>query len=146
MPKYPYMSGLSCAPFLHFAILFASAAFSFSSGVRSAVSTESPHNARTLLHLSWQASGAEKWDSLAQIDQSGTAVVGGISGTFHQITDIRQGRDVLQFDVGPLHGKEATLTDSTWEVDESGLATFHDGPEAQANAANQSFINRKGWL
>lgn len=109
------------------------------------MTAQAENSAHTLLQLSYQASGGDNWKSVAQLDQSGTIVVGGVSGTFHQITDIRNGRDVMQFDVGPLHGKEATLTDSTWEVDQSGLATFHDGPEAHTNAVNQAFINSKGW-
>ena len=125
---------------------FALAMFFCSIGSCHAVTAQSQHSALDLLHLSYQASGGNKWDSLAQIEQSGTVVVGGISGTFHQIIDPRDGKDITEFEVGPLRGKEATLTDSTWELDQSGLATVHDGPEARANAQNQCFINRRGWL
>ena len=103
-------------------------------------------SARALIQQCYEASGGSNWKGWAALEQAGTLVIGGIPGTFREIIDLKSGRDVTQFDVGPLHGKEASLPESTWEADQVGLATIHDGPESRADAATQSFIDRRGWF
>lgn len=77
---------------------------------------------------------------------SGDANVGGAAGRFHQIVDLRNGRDVLTLDAGPIYQKQATLEDSSWQVDRSGLATVCDTPSARADAINESYQDRSGWF
>src|SRR6185312_15458308 len=103
-------------------------------------------HARTLIQQCYEATGGRNWKQWAQMEQAGPVVVGGTAGTFHEVIDLRSGRNVTDFDVGLLQGKEASLTDVTWEADQAGLATVHDGPESRADAANQSFIDRRGWF
>jgi hypothetical protein len=117
-----------------------------SGGAYIGLRAQSQPSAERLLHLFYVASGGDNWNHLTQAEASGTIVVGGAAGTFHQIVDLKNGRDVTQIDVGPLHQKQATLTEASWEVDGGGLATFHDAPEARADAINQSFLDRNGWF
>jgi hypothetical protein len=97
---------------------------------------------RELLRLCYVASGGEEWNRLAQVKIIGSLSLGGLSGTFTQVIDLQRGRDVQTFSAGPL----STLTDSSWEVDRTGLSTVHDGPEARADAIMQSFEDCNGWF
>lgn len=103
-------------------------------------------NAERLIHLFWIASGGRNWAKFAEVQMSGTLAQGGIAGTFHQIIDLKNGRDVTRYKLGPLQGMQANLTDASWEEDASGLITFHDGPTARVDAIDASFQDRNGWF
>ena len=113
------------------------------SGIASAKSSA---KAKTLIHLFYLASGGQNWTALGQVEMSGDANVGGAAGRFHQIVDLRDGRDVLTLDAGPIYQKQATLEDSSWQADRSGLATVCDTPSARVDAINESFQDRNGWF
>jgi hypothetical protein len=115
-------------------------------GLHLALFAQPQQNARNLLHLSYLATGGDNWTRLAQANLSGAITIGGAPGTFQQIVDLRNGRDVTSISVGPLQGKQATLTDSSWEIDQGGLVTHHDGAQAKVDAINQSFQDRNGWF
>lgn len=108
--------------------------------------TQPRPSAATLLHLSFLASGGDRWKAIAQIDTSGDLDLAGVRGTFEQRVDVRNGRDALKADAGPVHVTQVSLTDSSWQLDRSGIVTYADTPRAKADAINQSFIDRNGWF
>jgi hypothetical protein len=108
--------------------------------------TTEPQNPDAVLQQFYIASGGGQWKRFPQAELSGTYMIGGMTGTFQQVVDLRHGRDVLSYDVGPLQGTQATLPTSSWEVDRSGLSMIHEGPEAIADAITQSFVDRNGWF
>ena len=131
----------SLSPFRRFSILCA-----LGLGMSSIASAQSSPKAKTLIHLFYLASGGQNWTVLGQVEMSGDANVGGAAGRFHQIVDLRNGRDVLTIDAGPIYQKQATLVDSSWQADRSGLATVCDTPSARVDAINESYQDRNGWF
>lgn len=117
--------------------------FSLSSMMAQTVTPQSP---RAVLRQFYIATGGDHWKPLAQADTSGTYIVGGIKGTFQEIVDLQKGGDVFTYKVGPLQGRQATLPQSSWETDQSGLPMLHDGPEAKADAVTEAFQDRNGWF
>lgn len=102
--------------------------------------------ARAILHLNYLASGGEHWKQIGQVVISGALNASGTAGTFRQTVDLRGGRDAAVLDAGPLHVTEVTLPDSSWQLDQGGVVTVTDTPDARIDARNQSFIDRNGWF
>jgi hypothetical protein len=119
-------------------------------GLRVAISppmpSQQPQHAKELLHLSYLASGGTSWAPLAQVEMTGKLNTGGLKGSFREIVDLKNGRDVTDMNAGPLSTKEATLTDSSWQIDQSGVVTYSDTPSEKISAINQSFQDRNGWF
>jgi len=92
------------------------------------------------------ASGGDHWEGIMVADINGEYCLGGLRGTYHQIIDLRHGRDVLTYDLGTTRGQQGTEPTMSWWVDEKGLVTIQDAPEALADAATQSYEDRNGWF
>jgi hypothetical protein len=100
----------------------------------------------TLLRLNYLATGGDRWRRLAQVEMTGDLNLGGDAGTFHQVVDLKTGRDVTTFDAGSIHLQQTSLRDSNWQLDRSGVVTYADTPDARTDAINQSFVDRNGWF
>ncbi len=120
--------------------------FGFGFGIFNSAKAQSPHNASDLLHLSYLASGGYHWSAFAQAEISGDVNIGGIKGDFHEVVDLRRGRDATDIDADPIKMKQVSLTDSSWQADQSGLVTYLDTPSARADAINESYVDRNGWF
>lgn len=106
-----------------------------------------PHEtAQQLLRLNYTASGGDHWNKLRQADMTGSVDLGGLQGTFHQTVDLKSGRDATTLDAGPVHLKQVSLQDSSWQLDQSRIVTYADTPDAKQDAITQSFIDRNGWF
>jgi hypothetical protein len=92
------------------------------------------------------ASGGGAWSELSGAELSGQCNVGGLKGSFQQLVDFRRGRDVLTYDVGLLRGAEGTAPSESWWMDEKGLVTVEQAPDALIDAATQSYEDRNGWF
>lgn len=112
----------------------------------SVLSAQSSLDGKSLIHLFYLASGGDNRKGLAEAQIVGEVNAGGTIGTFHQIIDLKDGRDVLSIDADSMKLTRATLGDSGWQADQSGLVTYSDTPSAQVDAINQSFQNRNGWF
>jgi hypothetical protein len=99
-----------------------------------------------ILHRMYVATGGEHWDETPGTEIAGSYDMGGLKGSFHQVIDFREGRDVLTYDVGTTRGQQGTEQHQSWWTDEKGLATVQQAPEALAEAATQSFVDRSGWF
>jgi PDZ domain/Aspartyl protease len=100
----------------------------------------------SVLQQMHDASGGHAWDRIAGAELNGEYNLGGLKGTFRQVVDFRNGRDVLSYDVGATRGQQANLRHHGWWTDEKGLPTIQEGPEAKADAATQSYEDRNGWF
>src|SRR6185437_12226351 len=103
-------------------------------------------DAQHLLQQMYLASGGAAWSAMSGAQFSGQCDVGGLKGTFSQIVDFRAGRDVLTYDVGPLRGAAGTARLKSWWMDEKGLVTIEQAPDALIDAATQSYEDRNGWF
>ncbi|HTW74967.1 MAG TPA: aspartyl protease family protein [Steroidobacteraceae bacterium] len=102
--------------------------------------------AARLLRQMYLASGGRAWAALAGAEFSGQCDIGGLTGSFHQIVDFRQGRDVLSYRAGLLRGASGTARARSWWMDEKGLVTVEQTPDALIDAATQSYEDRNGWF
>ena len=102
--------------------------------------------ARSLLHTAFLVSGGGLWHRLQRVEMTGDLSLGGMSGTFRQTVDLKSGRDATTIDAGPLHIKQVSLRDSSWQIDRSGVVTYADTPDARQDAITQSFIDRNRWF
>ena len=105
----------------------------------------SPEPAAILREM-YEASGGAAWNRLAGAQITGKYDLGGLQGTFDRLIDFRIGRDVLRYDVGITRGEEANTPDRGWWVDDKGLPTIQEAPDAKADAATQSYEDRNGWF
>jgi len=100
----------------------------------------------TIIRQMYEASGGQAWGRVASAELIGDYDLGGLKGTFRQIIDFKNGRDVLTYDVGVTRGGQANTKDGGWWLDEKGLPTIQEAPEATADAATQSYEDRNGWF
>lgn len=110
------------------------------------LTAQTTHDASELLHRVYIASGGDAWKPLAQAEAEGSMNVGGLTGHFHQFIDLKRGRDVSDFAVGPMKGRQSTQPDFLWTSDASGLINVQDSPTAKSDAITQSFQDRNGWF
>ena len=103
-------------------------------------------DASSLLRQMYLATGGEAWSGMSGVQTSGNYDMGGLKGTFHQIIDLQDGRDVLSYDVGTTRGQQGTEETASWWMDEKGLVTIQEAPDALADAATQSYEDRNGWF
>ncbi|HEX5462505.1 MAG TPA: PDZ domain-containing protein [Steroidobacteraceae bacterium] len=105
-----------------------------------------PPDPGAILREMYEASGGAAWNRLAGVELTGKYDLGGLQGTFDKLIDFRTGRDVLRYDVGITRGEEANTPDHGWWVDEKGLPTIQEAPEAKADSATRSYEDRNGWF
>lgn len=110
------------------------------------IADPSHDTALAVFRRNYTATGGDQWKAHGELEVEGTLNLGGISGTYKQITDLRTGRDAVRLDAGPVHMKQVTLTDASWQLDQSGVVSYADTPDAKADAANASFVDRNGWF
>lgn len=110
------------------------------------LASQTPQRAKELLSMFYVASGGDHWRPLAEAEIAGKLNLGGATGTFHQVVDLKLGRDATDIHAGPLKVKQVTLTDSSWQADGSGLVTYSDTPATRVDSINQSFVDRNGWF
>ncbi len=104
------------------------------------------YEAVSLLRQMYLASGGSAWQGVSGAEFSGACEVGGVAGSFHQVVDFRRGRDVLSYEAGLLRGAQETGPLQSWWVDEKGLVTVEQAPDALIDAATQSYEDRNGWF
>ena len=108
--------------------------------------TKTSPDSFSLLREMYLATGGNGWSGVPGAEASGSYDMGGLKGTFHQVIDLQNGRDVLTYDVGTTRGQQGTEQTASWWMDEKGLVTVQEAPEALADAATQSYEDRNGWF
>ncbi|MEL6760053.1 MAG: aspartyl protease family protein [Myxococcota bacterium] len=76
-----------------------------------------------LLERSLQAMGGEAWSSVQDLKFSGILDAGGLTGEFEVLEDVRSGRSVSSFELGPTRGASGFDGDVPWFRDSSGDVT-----------------------
>lgn len=99
-----------------------------------------------LLNQMYLASGGDHWSQLGGVTATGKYNLSGLVGSFHRRIDLKEGRDVLTYDVGVTREQQERQRDGSWWQDEKGYVTIETAPDALADAATQSYIDRNGWF
>lgn len=91
------------------------------------------------------ASGGDRWDSLRSVREEGVLATGGMQGTIHSTTDLRDGRTSDRFRLGPVEGADGYDGRVAWEKDPGGEVATLDAPDALRRARSQAWLDAHGY-
>ncbi len=91
------------------------------------------------------ASGGAAWDAIETVRSKGKVVVGGLTGTAESLDDVRDGRFVDRFQIGPLSGAGGFDGAVAWSQDASGQARAEEGGDARIGAINDAYRRAYGF-
>ncbi|MGE5232817.1 MAG: aspartyl protease family protein [Acidobacteriota bacterium] len=92
-----------------------------------------------LLARARQAMGGAAWDRVAANHVRAKIEMGGLEGTVESWEDVRSGRYVDRFALGPASGAEGFDGEMAWTQDSSGQAHPSDAAEELAAARNEAY-------
>jgi Aspartyl protease/PDZ domain len=121
------------APFAFLLLTAGSAAFA------SAPPPSSADGAAAVLARAKEAAGGQGWDRIATSHVRGKLRVGGIDGTFESIADVRTGRYVDRYVLGPTRGAAGFDGKTAWTQDASGQPIAEEGDDARLGAADEAY-------
>lgn len=101
---------------------------------------------QAILRETYLASGGRAWKALKAASLEGEYEIGGMKGSFEQLIDFHSGRDLLKYHVGVIQGQQENEQNKSWWMDEKGLVMVREAPDALADAATQSFLDKNGWF
>jgi len=91
------------------------------------------------------AMGGQAWDRkttmVVDADYSGQ----GLTGTTHSVSDLKTGRSVAEYKVGPAAGASGFDGVTPWQKDSSGTITKQQGGDAVALAINDAYRTANKW-
>lgn len=85
------------------------------------------------------ASGGAAWDAVRTIHSKVRVETGGITGTAESWDDVRTGRFVDAFQLGPMTGAEGFDGMKRWSQDGSGDVTLSDSGDAREGSVNEAY-------
>jgi hypothetical protein len=93
------------------------------------------------------ASGGSAWDSKAVLRTEADLSGMGLTGSGHSLSDLKEGRSVTEYKLGPATGAEGFDGKTPWQKDMSGTVTEQQGGDALVMAVNDSYrAANKWWL
>ena len=113
------------------------------------VSTPSPARAATdaavTLAAAKKSMGDSAWDSAEGLRFRAEMKTAGLEGTVDQVEDVKRGRLISRYALGPLTG--ATGDDGTvaWEQDASGQSRSLDAGDTRLRALNDRYLRARGY-
>jgi predicted aspartyl protease len=115
----------------------------------SALATISPAfanpSADEILKANQTATAGSTWGS-KPVFQSDYAYAGqGLTGKVHSLADVRDGKWVDEFAIGPITGGNGYDGTIAWQKDQSGTVTTQDGGEAAPLAVNDGYRRANLW-
>ncbi len=93
-----------------------------------------------------QASGGDAWNRLDLLETTGTVSVGGLSGPITNLEDVRTGRYLTRYQLGPMSGANGFDGQVSWSQDGGGEVEVADTPEAVARARTQAWLGGRRYL
>jgi hypothetical protein len=110
-----------------------------------AVSAFAAPSISEILRENKAAMGGSAWDAKVSVvvdsDYSGQ----GMTGTTHTLGDLRTGRSVTDYTVGPAKGANGFDGTTPWLKDSSGTITQQQGGDAIAIAVNEAYRTANKW-
>jgi len=98
-----------------------------------------------ILSASKTASGGSAWDNKATLGADYIYSGQGLVGTTHALIDLKNGRSVSVYAVGPANGANGFDGTNAWQKDTSGTVTLQQGGNALELAANEAYRNARKW-
>jgi hypothetical protein len=91
------------------------------------------------------ATGGNAWDAKITLSVDADYSGQGLTGTTHSLTDLKNGRSVSEFKVGPATGANGFDGNKAWQKDTSGTVTLQEGGDEHVLAINQSYRDAGKW-
>ena len=85
------------------------------------------------------ASGGAAWDAVRTLHAKVRVETGGLTGSAESWDDVRTGRHVDSFQIGPYNGTEGYDGERRWSRDSTGDVTLSDSGDAREGAANEAY-------
>lgn len=121
-------------------------AFAALTGVSCSAFTLAVPSAGEILDAYKVATGGSAWDDKITLSADFTYSGQGMTGTLHSLTDLRNGRSVSDFKIGPASGANGFDGTNPWQRDLSGTVTLQQGGDALVLAINDAYrISGKWW-
>jgi hypothetical protein len=102
-------------------------------------------SADDVLKANKAATGGTTWDTKAAISIDADYAGNGLTGTTHSVNDLKNGRTVGVFKVGPAQGANGFDGKTPWQRDTSGTITEQQGGDALVLAINDAYRNANLW-
>jgi len=91
------------------------------------------------------ATGGSAWDNKATISSEATVAAYGLTGTAHNVADLKNGRSESDYKMGPAGGANGFDGTTPWDKDMSGTVTLQQGGDAQVLAINDAYRTSGKW-
>ena len=102
-------------------------------------------SADDVLKANKAATGGTTWDTKAAVSIESDYTGQGLTGTTHSLNDLKNGRSVTDYKVGPAQGANGYDGKTPWERDTSGAITKQEGGDAVVLAVNDAYRNANLW-
>jgi hypothetical protein len=86
-----------------------------------------------------EAAGGSAWDAIRSLHYRVTVETGGLSGTAESWEDVRTGRVLQEYRLGPVQGADGFDGKVAWSLDRSGQVTIQDGGEAREGGISERY-------
>jgi hypothetical protein len=93
-----------------------------------------------------EASGGAAWDRISSTHAKVTLETGGLKGTAESWEDVRTGRSVNAYHLGPVSGAGGFDGKTVWTQDSSKQVRIEEGGEAREAAANDAYRSAMGYF
>ncbi len=104
-----------------------------------------PADPKAALARAKQAAGGERWDALRTIYTRAKLSTGGLEGVVESWADVRRGRYVNRFTLGPAKGAEGFDGERAWSQDDSGQVRLEEGADAREGAADEAYRTARAY-
>lgn len=109
---------------------------------RFAAAADDPH---ALLAAAKTAMGGAAWDQVEGLRLRAELKTAGLQGTVDQVEDVKRGRMVSRFALGPLTGASGDDGTIAWEQDASGQSHSVDAGDTRLRALNDRYLRARGY-
>jgi hypothetical protein len=111
-------------------------------GIPSTAADESP---AALLARAREAAGGKAWDGIAASRQRAKLRAGGLEGVTESVVELRTGRFVDRFTLGPTSGADGFDGKTVWSQDTAGQPRAEDSEDARLGAVDESYRDALGF-
>ena len=102
-------------------------------------------DSKEVLARSKEAAGGSAWDSVSILHYRAKVETGGLSGTIEAWEDVRKGRFVQEYELGPAQGADGFDGKAAWSLDRSGQITIQDGGGAREGGISERYRRTLSW-
>jgi hypothetical protein len=92
-----------------------------------------------------EATGGKAWDPVRAIHTQGRIATGGLEGTAESWEDVRTGRSLTTFSLGPVKGAEGFDGQEKWSQDASGQTRVEGGGDSREGSVNEAYRRKLAY-